>query len=114
MTVNYTGSGVQCMSSGKNYSLVVYVRCNKDVTKAKAVPVATKSDNCSYIVVLEVDKGCPYLSVSILTTFINDNTPLFSVGFIVLGVALGLFGRSMWKTVVFGLVAFSCVIAILV
>lgn len=115
MMVNYANSGLQCMSnSSRNYSLSVYVKCNKGISKANAVPVARKEDDCTYSVMLEVDKGCPYISLSVLLTFVTQNTPLFSVGFMVLGVALGLFGRSMWKTVVFGLVAFSCIIALVV
>jgi len=101
----------QCIADPtKNYSLSLYVKCNKNIKKENAVPKLISENPCEYQILLEVDRGCPIVSLSVLLSFITVHTPLFSVGFIVLGLALGIYGRSMWPTVIFGLVAFSVTI----
>jgi len=105
--VNYEGK--ECNSLA-NYTLTLKVKCNKNIEKQNAVPILLNQTECAFSILLEVDKGCPIVSVSVILNFISIHTPLFSVGFMALGVALGIFGRSMWATVVFGLVMFTFII----
>ena len=115
MLVDYTKLGQTCSANtSQNYSLTLYVKCNKDLKKENASLKVISESQCGYSIMMEVDKGCPVVSLSVIMAFITLHTPLFSVGFIVLGVALGIFGRSMWTTVIFGLVAFSATTASLV
>lgn len=113
VVINYPGA--TCKENELlNYTLLLYVKCNSGINKDTALPTLISKSECTYSVMLEVDKGCPIVSLSVILEFITMHTPLFSVGFIVLGVALGIFGRSMWPTVVFGLVTFSCIVVLMV
>ena len=88
--MDYSHIGRTCLEDpSKNYSFQVYIKCNGDVHKENANVTTTRDEPCTYSVLMEVDKGCPLVSVSVVVAFIEKHTPLFSIGFIFLGFALG-------------------------
>ena len=98
------------MNSSKNYSFVVYVKCNQSVQRAAAIPQIILEEPCNYAVLIESRSGCPVFTISMVVAFIQANVPFFAMCFIVFGLALGVFGRSMWKTMIFAIVAFTGIV----
>ncbi len=108
VSVNYSAVGYPCPETNRTYELVVYVSCNKNVPKELAVPkIISSPDQCRYEILLEVDKGCPMVDLSMFWGFINRHLALFAIGFIILGIIIGAFGRSMWTTIIFLLFAIT-------
>jgi hypothetical protein len=107
--VNYSGLGLPCQGGLQNYSLVVYVKCNKTIPRDSISPKVIVEEPCNYAIVIEASSGCPVFTISMVVSFIQNNILFFAMCFIVFGVALGFFGQSMWKTMVFALVAFTSI-----
>lgn len=114
--VNYSSIGLKCPNNlSRNNSLVIYITCDQNASlDSKLQPILLQETPCEYSVLISAPQGCPVISTSTVIKFINDHTPFFSVAFIIFGVSMGLFGLSMWPTIIFGIVAFTGTTAIMV
>lgn len=116
LIVNYTSSGLPCYETGKNttdafYEILMFVECNKSVSSSKAVPVITSVDDkrCKFMLRIQAETGCPIFNFSTFFKFIEVYKPLFAIGFILLGTIIGVFGKPMWKGILFILMAFTII-----
>lgn len=105
VVVDYSRIGLYC-NANTNYSFIVYVTCNNGLNKNQAIVSISSIDECKYAVIIEERAGCP-ADLSIIDTYVQMHKYIFSLGFIVFGVLLGIFGRSLWSTMIFVLVAIS-------
>ncbi len=112
--INYTGMGYTCNATNSSFNLVVDVVCNHNIDREHAVPVLLANKSCTYQYLLEVNDACPKVDLSVIFTFINKYLVIFCIGFIVLGIIIGLFGRSMWTTIIFLLFSLTITMLFLV
>ena len=114
MAVNYSGLSYECGEVNHTYSLLLKIGCNKNIIREMAHPKMIASDPCNYEIYLEVDQGCPKVDLSVFRDFVNKYKALFALGFIIFGIIIGLFGRPMWPTIIFLLIACSVALFFLV
>eukprot|EP00826_Nyctotherus_ovalis_P061993 TRINITY_DN8889_c0_g1_i16.p1 TRINITY_DN8889_c0_g1~~TRINITY_DN8889_c0_g1_i16.p1 ORF type:complete len:446 (+),score=106.73 TRINITY_DN8889_c0_g1_i16:72-1409(+) len=100
LLVNYSGVGLKCGDG--NYEILVYLTCDNSVSTALAAPALLPSESpCVYSVLLAVEEGCPVVDWSKFWAFASSFWPLGTALLVAAGILFGVFGRSMWNTIMF-------------
>lgn len=100
LLVNYSGIGLECGDG--NYEVLVYLTCDNSASAALAAPALLPSESpCVYSVLLAVEEGCPVVDWSKFWAFASSFWPLGTALLVAAGILFGVFGRSMWNTIMF-------------
>lgn len=66
---------------------------------------------CDYQVLFESKSGCPVLNygkyIDTIADFLKSHTPIFAIVLMLLGVVIGIYGKTMWDIVIFVLFAIT-------
>ena len=100
LKVNYSSLGLPC-NDYDTYNLIIYILCDPSIPKESAKPILLRADTCHYEAIIRVANGCQKVDFSVFWEFIEKNSALFAIGFVLFGMIIGVFGRPMWNTIVF-------------
>ena len=58
-------------------------------------------NECEYGILIKVANGCPMVDLSMIYKFFQTYSTFFAIGFVIVGMIIGVFGRPMWNSIVF-------------
>jgi len=109
--MNFTSIGKNCTIHNCTHTPQIFVGCDPLVPTNSAQPEMFDLSPCTYSVFLNVQDGCPLVDIGAITTKIQS--VFYQLGWIMfiiliaIGLGIGVYGRKMWKAIIFVLLALT-------
>ena len=108
LSIVYTGGSRCDADNNKLYSLRVDILCDRSQTGRPTPTIEATADPCVKSIKMSSYAGCPVFSVNAIWDFLSKYDYLWGALLIALGFVLAMFGRKLFKPVIFlvGMLAF--------